>query len=176
MRKIREYQTPRRSRRCWLRTTRHRTRWRRALSRNLSQPESRRLDRLILTQGGRLTRAVFVNELSRDSYSAVYLRDFAQRLERGLESFQRTRQRHVAGEQPQSYEVLSDDASTHDEKQHHRLGEGNSAISHGRWQAWRLWVNKGNPGYRLHYWRDDDAFIFMHVRFHDDYSIDAPGK
>ena len=58
--------------------------------------------------------------------------------------------------------------------QHHRLGEGNSAVSHGRWQAWRLWVNRGNPGYRLHYWRDNDEFCFMNVRFHGDLSIDAP--
>ena len=70
--------------------------------------------------------------------------------------------------------LLADDASTHDEKQHHRLGEGNSAVGDGDWQAWRLWVNDDAPGYRLHYWRNDDTFIFMHVRLHDDYSIERP--
>ncbi len=70
--------------------------------------------------------------------------------------------------------ALADDPSIHDEEQHHRLRKGSKPISDGRWQAWRLWVNKGNPGYRLHYWRDNDEFCFMNVRFHDDLSIDAP--
>ena len=70
--------------------------------------------------------------------------------------------------------ALAEHPSILDKEQHHRLKAGSKPISDGRWQAWRLWVNKGNPGYRLHYWRDDDEFIFMHVRFHDDYSIDAP--
>lgn len=70
--------------------------------------------------------------------------------------------------------VLADDPSIHDEEQHHRLRKGSKPISDGRWQAWRLWVNRGNPGYRLHYWRDNDEFCFMNVRFHGDLSIDAP--
>jgi hypothetical protein len=70
--------------------------------------------------------------------------------------------------------LMADDSSTHDEKQHHRLGKGSVPISHGVWQAWRLWINDAAPGYRLHYWRNDNEFIFMHVRFHDDYTIDPP--
>lgn len=70
--------------------------------------------------------------------------------------------------------ALADDPSIHNEDQHHRLRRGSKPISDGRRQAWRLWVNRGNPGYRLHYWRDDDEFIFMHVCFHDDMTIDAP--
>lgn len=72
--------------------------------------------------------------------------------------------------------LMADDPSTHDEKQHHRLGQGNTPISRGRWQAWRLWINSDSPGYRLHYWRDDNNFIFMHVRFHGHLKIDDPPR
>ena len=70
--------------------------------------------------------------------------------------------------------ALAEHPSVLDEEQHHRLKHGSKPISHGRWQAWRLWVNRRRPGYRLHYWRDDDEFCFMNVRIHDDYTIDAP--
>ena len=68
---------------------------------NLTQADPRRLDRVILNLRGRLTRMAFVDALTREKYSAVYLRDYAKRLVGGLASFQR--QRHAA-DQPQSYE------------------------------------------------------------------------
>jgi hypothetical protein len=70
--------------------------------------------------------------------------------------------------------LLTESGLMHDEKQHHRLGKKGNPVTSGRWDGWRLWINDDNPGYRLHYWRNDDEFIFMHVCKHDDYSIDSP--
>jgi predicted ATPase len=71
---------------------------------NLAKQEARLLDGVILAQSGRLTRGMFINELERGRYPTVYLRDYALRLQKGLEVYQRQRLRHTAGEEVQSFE------------------------------------------------------------------------
>ena len=72
----------------------------------LAKQEARLLDGVIIAQSGRLTRGMFISELERGRYPTVYLRDYALRLQKGLEVYQRQRQRqrHTAGEEVQSFE------------------------------------------------------------------------
>lgn len=59
-------------------------------------------------------------------------------------------------------------------QQHHRLGHpGAEGQRHGSWRAFRLWVNDAAPGYRLHYWKRGNHFVFMQVNTHDDMDIDT---
>lgn len=79
---------------------------RRGLSGSLAQAELRRQDRLdrqIAKLAGRVSRAGFLDELGREPYPNVFLRDYARRLENGLQAYQqRARQRH--SDEPLAFE------------------------------------------------------------------------
>lgn len=62
-----------------------------------------RLDKVITTQGSRLSRAGFVAELDRETYAPTFLRDYAKRLENGLQSYQQ-RARQRPSDEPPSFE------------------------------------------------------------------------
>lgn len=61
------------------------------------------------------------------------------------------------------------------DKQHHPLGHaGTEGVSHGEWQAFRLWINDATPGYRLHYWKKGRQCCFMAVVTHGNLTIAPP--
>lgn len=74
----------------------------------------------------------------------------------------------------ESASLLTGLTSRRSTNEHHLLRDVtcNNVDQTGRtWNAWRLWVTRGKPTLRLHYWWCDGEYILSRVVPHNDYEI-----
>ena len=68
--------------------------------------------------------------------------------------------------------LLTGNATTNPDK-HHTLHK-HDQIKRGPWGAWRIHVTGSPMAIRLHYWRQGNHYLLMHIVPHENYHIDDP--